>query len=110
MVDGMEVGACECYQGDYEPLKHIGKNEAVVARKDWKCDECTTPISRGTKYHCLEAIDDDGWFTWRRCLPCYRIARDYACGVIGGLKEEIWESLGVDIVTGEIREEDKYWP
>ena len=99
----MECG-CACNIGDYESVD-CHDVQKVTARKRHKCCECGAFIEPGQFYERAKGLWYDGRFTARTCIPCSRIARDYCCGH-GGLRETLWEILGMDYVTGEMQDEE----
>lgn len=62
------------------------------ARKDYRCEECTRPIRRGTYYHKLEGKWDGEFCTFRQHLRCHNIAM------------KLIKIIGEDINFGEMRE------
>jgi hypothetical protein len=70
--------------------------------KEWKCCECGEKIELGQKYHYLTGVADGRWVTYRTCVPCERIRRDFCC-CIGSLRYDLWYELDFDYVTGKER-------
>jgi len=94
----METG-CACHL-EYEPPEFINFSEPV-ARKDHWCCECGEAIPKGTKYEYVAGL----WYgfldTFKTCLICARIRQEHCC-CFGGVRDELWECLGMDYVTGEM--------
>ena len=75
----------------------------VSVRKTCKlrrCCECRCKIGVGERYEYVRGKWEGDWDTFRTCLTCARIRRDYGCS-FGGLREELWDALGMDYVAGE---------
>ena len=74
------------------------------ARKEWICCECKAKINPGEKYQHVVGKWDGKISTVRTCFICSRIREDYCCGwVYGELRETLWEELGVNYITGEVK-------
>lgn len=70
-----------------------------TARKSHVCCECGQEIKRGERYEFTSGIWEGEPGSYKTCLICARIRDDYFCSwIFGGLKEEIRECLGVDLV------------
>jgi len=93
----MECG-CVC---DFDCFPAVYRQSKPVARKPYKCCECGGPILAGQKYDYVFAIWNDGAETFRTCLVCARIRDDYCCSH-GNLRQNLWDSLGVDYITGAV--------
>jgi hypothetical protein len=101
----MECGcSCDYYDGDYEPIE-LYERKWRVARKTHQCIECLREIKPKEKYEWHKMKYDDTWWEGKTCNQCVSIRDDYGCGSHGNLREEIWECLGIDIVTGKIKDD-----
>jgi len=78
----------------------------VKARKEHKCSECRRTIRKGEFYRRIRFCSDGHWEGGKRCPQCYQIGVDYCCGILtsGAVWEWMWESVGVNLRTGETRE------
>lgn len=107
-MDGMECGCDDssCYW-DGDGIASVFTEVVRTARKEHKCCECQRTITQGEKYHYISGLWDGSWDHYKTCEQCFAIARDYACNCyqLGCLRDEIWELLGVDIVTGKTKED-----
>ena len=99
MADGMEAGICYC---DYEPWQWWDGRKPR-ARRAYYCCECGEKIHRGEVYEYVAAKFQGNFFTYKTCLPCSRIRRDY-CAPYLMLREVLWDCLGYDYL-GEWDEE-----
>lgn len=101
----MEAGACECDNEGYALVRDYRAN-LVKARKRYECPECGGAIEVGSKYWRLDYLGEDGWSSDKRCQICKKIADDYCCRILGEgvVRARIWETLGVDLKTGEVAE------
>lgn len=70
---------CEVSLGDYDgdPAKVFNAAE-VTARKEHRCFECELAIAIGAKYERVTGLWEDGWQTYRFCLACSEIAREFS--------------------------------
>lgn len=100
----MECG-CECVLDDYE-VASICDVVDRRARKEHQCTECQRTIRVGEQYELCDMLFDGRWSHFKTCAQCQAIRRDYGCGVLGMLREEVWDCLGVDIVTGDLKEDE----
>jgi hypothetical protein len=67
---------CDCSVYDSEsPELYFDK--VVKARKEHKCCECREPIKKGDSYEYVKTLYDGYWDTYKTCIPCTRIRRDY---------------------------------
>jgi hypothetical protein len=104
----MEAGACSCdYFDNHVDVYNI---RFPVARKSHTCQECGKTIDPGSKYAYITACWEGSWWTGKRCCQCNQIADDYCCSVVGtgAVREWVWELLGVDLKTGDIKEDEDY--
>lgn len=88
---------CWCNIRDYDHPAVI-RDEFPTARKSYLCCECGETISPGQKYHKAVGLWENGWRTFRTCMPCYRL-RDELCPegyVFGELSDVTNECLGFD--------------
>lgn len=95
--------SCSCACNiDYEPPEFF--NDRIMrARKEHKCCECGEAICIGEKYEYITGKWDGNFDTFKTCLPCSRIRKQYGCA-LGSLRDDLWECLGMDYVTGEVDE------
>lgn len=105
MSTGMECG-CSTYC-NYDGPEAFSINYPR-ARKKHRCCECREIIPAGVEYERVWGIWWGNMDTFKTCMICVEIRRDYGgCAAYGHLREEIWNCLGVDYVTGRIREDDE---
>jgi hypothetical protein len=90
----MEAEFCSC---DYEPFDWYDA-KCVKARKEHRCCECSQPIKPGEVYERAVAKYDGRIYSYKTCTPCSRIRHDY-CAPYKGLREQVWELLGIDIAN-----------
>ena len=93
---------CSLDTYDYEsPEFHSIDNP--MARKTHVCCECGESILPGQTYESASGKWDGDVMTYKTCLVCARIRDDYCWGgyLYGGLRETLWECLGLDYVSGE---------
>lgn len=98
--------SCSCGAEGLEPL--IFSCTTPKARRSHTCCECSETIVPGERYELFKGRWDDGWETYKTCSVCVRI-RDQLCSdgfVFRGLREAIWDRLGVDYVTGDVYEDE----
>lgn len=94
----MECGSvCD---SDGEPATFYDTKD-IKARKRHKCCECGGKIEPGQVYKYVIGIWDGDLSTFKTCLVCSRIARDFCCEH-GSLREHLWDVLGFDYVTGKL--------
>jgi len=95
--------ACDCSFIDYE-APSVFRQEARTARKAHACSECGRIIDPGDTYGHVTGCWDGHWSTFRTCAPCRAIRADYCSGghEYGGLRETLWECLGIDYVDGRV--------
>jgi hypothetical protein len=101
MNNSMEAEACACnFDDDPADIWHEATRRA---RKSYRCCECGETIPIGALYVCVSGLDDSQWFRSRTCKTCWNIRRDYGqCSPLGYLREDVWELLGVDYVSGRV--------
>jgi len=68
-----------------------------TARKEHKCIECGSVISKGEKYYRHAQVNEDGFFTCKMCMACKTVfdralEGPHRCICFG----ELWETVGVD--------------
>jgi hypothetical protein len=73
------------------------------ARKDHKCCECGDIIKKGDIYEYVSGKWEGEFDTYKTCMICSRIRKDY-CAPFGWLRDDLWDCLGVDYITGKIAE------
>jgi len=80
-----------CVCGDY-PQPDFYSEKVVTGRKDHRCCECGTEISKGEKHESVSGKWEGEMNTYRTCLPCValrnRIA-DGGCFCFSGLGDEL---------------------
>lgn len=92
----MEAEACACYSDG--PAPDFMTVRTVKARKPHKCCECGDIIMRGQSYEKITGLWDGEIETFKTCLPCSSIRRDYApCSYFMELDEAIANALGVHL-------------
>ena len=104
-MNGMEASMCSCdsWDGDAEPSAWWCETWPK-ARKPHHCGECGDTIPIGAQHQAIRGCDSEGPWTHRTCMTCARIRRDY-CAPLGCLRDELWEALGIDLVTGRTMED-----
>ena len=93
----MEAGACSCSFDDADGLDCYEELERT-ARKDYVCCECGVTISAGDRYQYVEGVSEGQWWSWKTCLPCARIRRDF-CAPFEHLREVLLDLLGFDYLA-----------
>lgn len=89
----MEASVCSCNDwGDPPEFYHATIRKA---RKTHHCCECGAEIAPGERYQHVSRMWDGFIDTFKTCLLCSRIRRDY-CAPLGGLREVLWDLLEVD--------------
>jgi hypothetical protein len=91
----MEASMCSCSFPDAEPLRPYRETEHK-ARKDYVCCECREVIPAGSLYQKITGHTEGGWSTFRTCIPCSRIRRNF-CAPIEELNETVRDALGIDL-------------
>jgi len=75
------------------------------AKKQHRCCECGGSIRPGEEYERAWGVWVGEMSTYKTCMTCVRIRRDYGCSAsYGWLRWVVWELLGVDYVSGAIAE------
>ena len=76
------------------------------ARKEHVCCECLRSIKKGERYQYISGVWEGGPASYKTCRQCAAIRDDYfcGCGYLTGLRNNVWDHLGVDIITGEVAE------
>ena len=98
-MSGMECSSV-CDTGTGWPGPEFLDVRVRKTRKLRRCCECLCEIGVGERYEYVRGKWEGDWDTFRTCLTCARIRRDYGCS-FGGLREELWDALGMDYVAGE---------
>lgn len=104
------MSACVCVNdNDYDGPSVI-RGSWPVARKQHQCCECGDAIEPGQKYERVVGCWDGRWDTFATCEICVRIIDDLCGGgrEFGGLRNAIWDCIGVDYITGEIWEPNAF--
>jgi len=80
-----------------------------TARKEHVCCECEGDIKPGDKYEEVRGKWDGEIRVFKTCMPCVIMCDDIFCGSrpLGDAHEYIWEAIGVDIITGEVQDDDE---
>lgn len=91
---------CDCSLYDFDAPKYY-RETFPVAKKGYICCECGEVIPKGQKYNLAVGIWDNSWVSFRTCMTCYRIRRDFCTNgfVFGELREALRECLGIDYLT-----------
>jgi len=97
--------SCSCDVGDGE-VATVYQCKTRRARKPHQCTECLRVIKPGEQYEHVNAMWDGEWAVIKTCLMCVAIRRDFGCGMHGSLREDVWDCLEIDIVSGALRDED----
>jgi hypothetical protein len=95
------------YDSDYEH-PFLYKVKTVIARKTHRCVECRGDIVKGESYESVSAVYDGEWYHFKTCRICVRIRDDIYCDgyIHGDLRDDVWEVMGIDIRTGEMRDDE----
>jgi len=65
--------SCSC---DYDEYAAVYVAKRIIARKQHKCSECSTPILAGEQYERVGSFFDGAWGTYRTCSRCLAL-RDF---------------------------------
>ena len=100
----MEI-TCNCGQEGYE-LAEYYNIETRKANKEHVCCECGGAILPKQRYENASGCWEGSWKTYKTCAVCVAIRKRYCPDgyIYEGLKEALWECLGIDYVTNEIAE------
>lgn len=102
----MDIGcACICnYDGE---IPEFCNTRYVTAKKEHICYECDETIKVGDKYEYTFGKWDGYVNEFKTCITCVKIRTDVCCDtwVFGSLRNDIWETYGVDYVTGETKDD-----
>jgi hypothetical protein len=86
-------GTCEVSLGDYDgDPAEIFRSHNVTARKPHQCFECRETIPVGARYERVNGKWDGVWSTYRFCLPCSEISREFSDS--GRTFGYLWEGMG----------------
>lgn len=89
----MSDGACDVSLGDYDgDPASVFNSHVLKARKPHKCFECSQLISIGAMHERVSGKWDGKWETYRFCLPCSEISREFSDG--GRTFGYLWEGMG----------------
>lgn len=99
--------SCDCSVDGYD-YPDFCADSFHMARKEHKCCECLEIIKPGQKYHKAVGKWDGGFLTYKTCMPCYYIRKQYCPSgyIFGKLRETIVECLGFDYLDPD-HDEDK---
>ena len=80
-----------------------------IARKKYTCNECGGTILPGQCYHRVVGRWGKEVCVYRTCEGCRNLELDLYCGQVfcGQLAEQVWDELGVDIVSGAVMEDEE---
>jgi hypothetical protein len=102
-----------CCSIDVECTPDFSVTKIVTARTAHKCCECHSEIKPGQTYENVKGKWEGKIVTFKTCLPCSKIRNEYCSDGFeyGGLCETLYECLGFDYITGEMRDnqEDEEW-
>lgn len=71
--------SCDVSLGDYDgDAPKVFNASDVTARKDHQCFECQSVIPRGATYERVTGLWEAGWETYRFCLACAEISREFS--------------------------------
>lgn len=104
MGSGGDKMNCDCSIDDAENPEFFTE-KLVKARKSHKCCECNREIRPGEQHERSTGKWDGEIDTFRTCFICRTIRNDYCHGgwEYGRLIETLWECLGINYVTGEVK-------
>ena len=75
----------------------VCEDKIVTARKEYRCIECRDVIKPGDKYEYTRGLWDGRWSTFRTCILCLRIRKDFFCSwVYGDMRQDFFEEYGFD--------------
>lgn len=90
---------CICIDADNGPASGTFRSKVVKGRKDYRCCECSRPLPKGTIHHADTGLWDGGWDTYRTCMLCAQVRKDFMeCGYTYG---ELWMELREALMDGE---------
>lgn len=97
-----------CCVSDYDPPT-VYVSRDVRARKEYTCDECHEPILPKQEYEHTRGMWDGVWETYRTCIPCTLIRRDFfSCGFVHGeMRERFQDCHYFDYVDGPEEDDDE---
>ena len=102
----MEYG-CDC-SCDYDDVEHSLVQHINIrkARKRHICLECQHTINVGDYYEEVNGLWEGKWDRFKTCMPCVRIRTDLCgrCFQYGKLQDTIWDCLGINITTDEMKD------
>ena len=88
----MGEGFCDVSLSDYDgDQASVFRSHTPTARKAHKCYECGVTIPVGAKYERVNGLWDARWSTYRFCLPCSEIAKEFSDG--GRCFGFLWEGM-----------------
>ena len=69
----------------------------VTARKDHRCCECHETIGAGEKYEHVRGMWDGVFSTYKTCIPCQSIRKEYCCSwFYEQLRDTLKDEIGID--------------
>lgn len=94
------MSACVC---DYD-RPSVYHAQRPLARKEYRCSECTRGIHQGERYERVDAVFEGRWSHYRTCVYCLAVrdlmaCSDCFCWAHGGL----WEDIETEFDYGEPR-------
>lgn len=74
------------------------RSREVTARSDWECDECGSPIPKGSRFVLAQGLTEGDFWTCKTCLICDEIAAAFSCegrahGILWDEMKEVYGSL-----------------
>ncbi len=104
--EGIECScSVEFYQGD---PAFFSSESIIPSLREYKCCECGAPIAIGEEYERVVGDWDFGITKYRTCLTCVKIRSAHCCTwIYSKLRDHLWEELGIDYITGEVRDLDE---
>jgi len=98
---------CDCGYDDDGDRFEFNRISYPTARKTHKCDECGGAIQPGQKFELSMAKWAGGLSACKTCDLCRRIRENHcSCSPYGSMRDDIWECMGFDYVTGDMNEDD----
>lgn len=92
------MSTCETSIGDFDgETVEVWHEETRRARKAHPCYECRAGIRPGDEHAVIKMLYERRWETYRICLPCYEIHKEFTDGGITlgilweSMREQVWE-------------------
>jgi hypothetical protein len=98
---------CDC-STDEDNYPDFFVSKIVRSRKAHKCCECHQDIKPGEEYEKVTGKWDGKISTFKTCHICVLIRDDYCPHGFSfeGLRDAIWNCLGMDYVTGKTSDDE----